>query len=354
MTEKSAEHFIPGEDELDTEQSVINFNVNDANIAKAKEEFKDVDAYKDMDAAKKAKKVLTKMRTTLAEEHKKEKAEALAHGRRLDAEKNRLLVLIAEVEDPISKQITDIKNAEAMKEEDRKAAISAHMDRLGSYAADRHDLNIEQIKEHRANLAKEPLTEEIYQEFLAEAKMVHEEADTKLRIVLQREEEAEDEREKLRKGAEDQAAQQRKLDEQQAGLEAQAEAQRREQEKKDAAARAEQKEKDDARQKELDKQAKEQAAAQKVINDENVRIAQEQADKEAAELKAQADADAEEKRRAAAPDVDKLESLAKALEAIRDTRTTMQTEAGSYAMIQASDDLTATVATIRRLIEEMK
>jgi len=116
MTEKSAEDFIPGQDELDSPGTLINFNVNDVRIAEVKEEFKAIDAAVDMDAAKGAKKVLVKMRSTLADAHKEQKAEALAHGQKLDTEKRRLLALIAEVEDPISKQITDIKEAAARKE----------------------------------------------------------------------------------------------------------------------------------------------------------------------------------------------------------------------------------------------
>ena len=51
--------FIPddGEDMEEKVQPVINFNINDKRIAEAKEEFKDIDAAKDLKGAKAAKQV---------------------------------------------------------------------------------------------------------------------------------------------------------------------------------------------------------------------------------------------------------------------------------------------------------
>ena len=341
-------------DPAELQQPVINFNINDAAIALVKEKFKDVDAGKDMDEAKAAKKVLTKMRTTLAEAHKEQKAESLAYGRMLDAEKNRLLELIAEVEYPIKKQIADIVNAAALAEDIRKGTIMGHMDRLASYALDRHDLNVEQIKERRANLAKEPLTEEIYEGFLAEAKMAHEEADTKLRIVLQRELDADIEREKQAKIAEENAARQKELDKQQAGLDAQAEAQRREQEKIAKDNREKQAKEDAERQAELDKQAVEQAAKQKKIDDENARLAQEKADKEEADRKAVEEEVARKTKLERAPDRKKLLLYASDIEQLVDTGPVMQSQEGANTLIFACEQLTEVADTVRKCVEEMK
>ncbi len=344
--DQAGDSFIPLDEEIpqtEAKQKVINFNVNDKRIAEAKELYKDVDANKDMDEAKAAKQVLTKMRTTLAEAHKEQKAESLEYGRTLDAEKNRLLALIAEIEDPIKQQIDRIKNAEIEAEEERVSIISEHLTRLESYALDRHDLNVEQIKERRANLAKEPLTEDRYQELLPQAKMAHEESDTKLRIVLQRELDAEATKAEQDKIAEDNAAKQKELDERQAGLDAQAESQRREQEQAAEDAAAEQKKKDDARQAELDKQAEENAAEQRRLDDIKA--------EEDRKVKAAEEAAADLLR---APDRDKLLHFARSLEELLGDKPVMESQEGANTMLFIEGQVIELAETIRKCVEEMK
>jgi len=351
MTENSENQTHEDYIELDQEQSpepeatrdVINFNVNDQRIAEVKEEFKDVDAYKDMDEAKAAKKVLTKMRTTLAEAHKEQKAESLAYGRKLDGEKNRLLELIAEVEDPISTQITAIKNAAIIKEEARVGEIMGHIERLQSYSLDRHDLNVAQIKERRLNLAAEPLTEEIYQEMLGEAKMAHEEADSKLRIVLQRELDAIEEKEKQDKIAAENAERQKKLDDRQTKMDAEEADRKKKQEERDATARKEQEEKDAERQAELDEQAEDQRKEQKRLDD----IAE-------ADLKQQEVEDEAAAARARAPDRDKLLDYANTIDQLVKVKPTMESQEGANTMLFATSHLIELAETIRKCVEEMK
>lgn len=344
MTENA--EFIPGLDDLEDvqdEKQLIDFNVNDANIALAAEEFKDVDAYKDIEAAKAAKKVLTKMRTTLAEAHKEQKAGALAYGRKLDGEKNRLLAAITAIEGPISKQLTDIKNEALIKEEARVAAIMEHIERLQSYSLERHDLDLEQIKERRANLAAEVFEADRYQEFLGDAKMAAEEADTKLRIVLQRELDAVEEREKLAVQQKEMAEQQEAMDKQQATMDAQAAATKADQDRRDEEAAAEQKAKDDERQAELNKQAEEQAAAQKVLDDE--------AAEKVRAAKAEEDAAAE---LAKAPDRDKLRDFATQIDKLIHDKPTMESQEGANTMLFAVGELITIVETVRECVEEMK
>jgi len=350
--ETSGEYIPTDEEPVETE--VINFNINDANIAEAAEAFRDVDAYKDLDGAKKAKKFLTKMRTTLSEAHKEEKAEALAHGRRLDAEKNRLLASIGEIEDPITADLKAIKEKAENEEAERVEAIEGHLARLESYSLDRHDLTVDQIKERRANLAQEPLTEEIYQEKLDTARRVHEESDSKLRIVLIREEEAVKEREEQARIAEENAARQKELDKRQAEMDA-ADAERQaEQDAKDAEAREEQNRKDAERQAELDAQAKEQAAEKKELDDEKERI--EQQEQKAIDDKAADDAAEAERVAAAAraPDRDKLLLFAESLDGAVVNAPIMQSEAGANTMRFAAEQLTELADTVRKCVEEMK
>lgn len=340
MTTENAE-FIPGDEEQPT--AIIDFNVNDARIAEAAEQFKDVDAYQDLDEAKAAKKILTKMRTTLAAAHKEQKAESLAYGRRLDGEKNRLLALIAEIEDPITTQLDDIKNAEKRKEEERLAAIQTHLDRLASYALDRHDLSIEQLQERLENLEQETFEEERYQEKLDAAKVVAHDSKSKLTICLLREEENQKQLEEIARTKKKQEEAQRKLDEQQKELDRLAEEQRKAQEEEARKAREEQERKDAERQAELDRQAEEQAERQRKLDE--------------AEAAKRAEQEAEEAREAElmkAPDRDKLTDFAANLDALNERRPQMQSQEGMNTMLHVSMQIERLVKTIRDCVEEMK
>lgn len=275
-----------------TDKQVINFNINDQRIAKAKEEFKGIDAYKDLDAAKKAKSVLTKMRTTLNEAHKIQKADALEVCQKLDAEKRRLLGLIAEIEDPIKKQLDEIKNAEAKAEQDRLDKIEAAMQSLVAYSADRFDLSIDQLKERIDSLEREEINESRFAESVDTAVAYKDESLMKLRICLKKAEFDAEER-----------AKQAKIAEENARKEAELQAEREAFEKEKRAERAKQQAAEDAR---LAKELEKLAAERKAIEEENARIAKEKAAKEAQEA-----AEAAEKRALElAPDTEKLERLA--------------------------------------------
>lgn len=304
---------------------VITWDINKARIADAAETFKDIDAYVDLDAAKKAKKVLTKMRTKLAEDHKETKAEALAFGRKVDAKKNEYLGLIKEIEDPISDQLTEIKEKAEREKQDRVDAITARIQSLSDYAEGRHSLTIDEMKQRRENLMAEDLTTDegiaIYEEFLEQATMARDEAELKLRLAIDREttrlkEEAEQaeqraENERRQKELDDRQAQ---MDQEEADRNAKQDAEDAErkaaQKVIDDAAAAEQKEKDDKRQAELDKQAEQQRVENERIATENARLAKEKADKEESDRQEQEEREAAERALRLAPDTDKLEAWA--------------------------------------------
>lgn len=334
-------------------QEVINLNINDARIAEAKEKFKEIDAYVDLEAAKKAKKVLIKMRTTLAEAHKIQKAESLAFGRRLDGEKNRLLVLIAEVEDPISEQLTEIKEKAEREEADRVEKINNEIERIKAFANDRHDLTVEQLEERRATLATIEVSEETFDELTDQAQTFKDEADAKLRIALVNEQERVAEAEKLEAQREEQAAQQKKLDKRQAKMDEEEAERKAKQEERDREKREEQECLNAERQAELDKQAEEQAAAQKKIDDENARLAQEKADKEETERKAREQAEADELAALQAPDIEKLERFAALLDDAK-IQLPLETDAAKRVMALAFEKLQATIDYIRSETEKLK
>jgi hypothetical protein len=321
------------------ENRVIVFNVNDAAIAEIKEDLGEVDAYKDLAGAKAAKKTLTKMRTTLGEAHKGAKADALAYGRRCDAEKNRLLSLIAEIEDPISTQLDEIKNAEAREEEQRLAKIMEGIEQIQAFALDRHDLTFDQLNERLDTLLGLKVDPDFYAEHTEDAENAKEVSESKLRIAIMNEQTRLEE--KARQDAVEK--ENKELRDRLAKSEAEQATKDAAQKVIDDAAAAEQKEKDDARQKDLDEQAEKQREAQKVIDDD-AREKQEAADKEkAAKIAA-----------IQAPDVEKLELYVADIKTLINNKPTMQVEETNEIMLSAVASLIAVANYIETKAGELK
>lgn len=330
---------VPDDNEQDTlEKLVVIFNINDASIAEIKEDLGAVDAYKDLDHAKAAKKSLTKMRTTLADAHKDAKADALAYGRRCDAEKNRLLVLIAEIEDPITEQLDEIKNAATKLEEARVTKIMEGIEQIQAFALDRHELTFDQLNERLDTLLGHKIDPEFFAEHTEDAENAKEVSESKLRIAIMNEEtrlkEAAEKEELARKNKELQD----KVDKQE-----EENAERAKADKKVADADSVlRKIKDDERQAELDKQAEEQAAAQKILDDDAAAKAQQEADDEAAELAA-----------IQAPDKEKLTLFAQAIDHLVGVKPTLQSDAGNAILLDAVASLLQTKNYIETKREEL-
>ena len=338
MTNENQES-TPVDNEQETiENMVVAFSINDAAIAEIKEDLGEVDAYKDLDHAKVAKKTLTKMRTTLGEAHKEAKADALAYGRRCDAEKNRLLELIAEIEDPITLQLDAIKSAEAREEQQRIDKIMEGIEQIQAFALDRHDLTFDQLNERLDTLLALKVDPDFYAELTQDAENAKEVSESKLRIALMNEE--------ARLKEVEAQEQTRKENEELKEKLAKSEAENAE---RDAAAKkvadeaaAEQKIKDDARQAELDKQAEEQAAAQKILDDEAAAKVQQEADDQAAALAA-----------IQAPDKEKLTLFAQAIDHLVGVKPTLQSDAGNAIMLDAVSSLLQVKSYIETKREEL-
>ncbi len=329
----------PVDDDQETiENMVVAFSINDAAIAEIKEDLGEVDAYKDLDHAKVAKKTLTKMRTTLGEAHKEAKADALAYGRRCDAEKNRLLELIAEIEDPITLQLDAIKSAEAREEQQRIDKIMEGIEQIQAFALDRHDLTFDQLNERLDTLLALKVDPDFYAELTQDAENAKEVSESKLRIALMNEE--------ARLKEVEAQEQTRKENEELKEKLAKSEAENAE---RDAAAKkvadeaaAEQKIKDDARQKELDEQAESQRAAQKILDDEAAAKVQQEADDQAAALVA-----------IQAPDKEKLTLFAQAIDHLVGVKPTLQSDAGNAIMLDAVSSLLQVKSYIETKREEL-
>lgn len=306
-----------------TEQNVIAWNINDQRIAEAKEEFKDVDASKDLPGAKKAKKALTKMRTQLTEAHKEAKAEALAFGRTLDSEKNRLLADIKLIEDPISDALDEIKNREAREEGARIEIINNALENIQSFAAQRHDMDLDELQAAQKALNELQISEPVYQEFFEAAENYKEDGQIKLRIAISRETDRIKEERKQEQIRIDNEERQAALDAQQKAIDDQNAEIKANQDRLDQLAR-------DKAAEELEDERKAQAEEQRLIDEENARERKRQAkeqknidDENAAILERRLAEEAEQsaKDEAArklrlAPDSDKLERLAKEIEEI--------------------------------------
>ena len=320
---------------MDNENStfapVIEFSVNDARIAEVGEEFKDIDAYKDLDEAKAAKKTLTKMRTTLGEAHKEAKAEALAYGRRCDAEKNRLLDLIRDIEDPITEQLNEIRDAEKKAEEERVAAIMGHIERIQAFALDRHDMTLEQLNERLDTLLKEPITEERYQELAEDAVNAKEVAESKLRIAIMNEEKRLEEEAEKKRIEEENRELREKLEKQE----------------------AEQKEREEKERKEREAQAEEDRKAREKAEAEADALRKEAEERERKEREEREAEEAKQVAALQAPDKVKLNTFADAIGHLISVKPTLQSDAGNQILLDAVASLVSVEEYVKKQSEEL-
>lgn len=336
------------------ETHVIEWDVNEAAIAEMAEQCKDVDAYKDLDNAKAAKKALSKMRTTLGAAHKATKADALAFGRAVDAKKNDYLAQIRAIEDPITEQLDAIKNLAAVKESERLYAIEFQLDRLRAFANDRHSLEIEQLQARIADLTAEPVNPDIYQEMFDTAELTKEDGLMKLRITLQNEKERIEAEAKQAEVAAENARKQKELDDRQAKMDAEDAERQAVRDAKDKERLANEYARNAEIKAEQERVAEEQAAAQKVIDDENKRIADEQTALANETYRRAAEAEAERVAAEQAPDREKLLFFANLVDSLIGAKPELATDPAADIMLNAIAMLIEVAYDIRKQTEEMK
>ena len=338
----------------ETSSHVIAWDINKQAIAEVAEDLKDIDAYQDLDAAKAAKKTLSKMRTALGVAHKETKAEALAFGRKVDAKKNEYLALIKEIEDPITAQLDEIKNAEAKAEEERVQIRMTEIERIQAYSLDRHDLDLDQLEERLKNLREQECDVEHMMEWADDWDLAKQEADLKLRLSIDRERTRIEEERKQQEIAEENARKQKELDDRQAAMDLEEAERKAIQDKADQERREKEDKEARERQEEQDKIAEEQAAAQKKIDDENARLAQEKADKERREQAEAAAIEFAARALEQAPDREKLLTYADSVDELIKNKPTLATDAANDVLLQAVAMLIEVAYDIRQQTEEMK
>jgi hypothetical protein len=327
----------------ENQTQVISWDINKAAIAEVAEDLKDIDAYRDLKGAKAAKKTLTKMRTALGEAHKETKAEALAFGRLVDAKKNEYLALIREIEDPITAQLDEIKNAEAKAEEERVQIRMTEIERIQAYSLDRHDLDLDQLEERLKNLREQECDVEHMMEWADDWDLAKQEADLKLRLSIDRERTRIEEERKQQEIAEENARKQKELDDRQAAMDLEEAERKAIQDKADQERREKEDKEARERQEELDAQQVAIDEQQKELDD----IAREEERKKAKE-------EAEALALAQAPDRDKLLLFANAVDHLIGVKPTLDTDAGNEILLNATAMLIEVAHDIRTSTEEMK
>lgn len=329
MTNEIPTDYDSGDAVATPAKHVIEYNITDAALTELAERHKDVDAHKDYDTAKLAAKECQQLRKGLEEKRVELKKDALEYGRAVDGEANRIKAAIAKVEDPIKEQITEIDNAEKIKEEQRLATLEAQLAVLRAYGTETDGKTLAELQVWQEDLAAVEITEEIFQEVREQAIGAKAESESRLRIAIGHKQAAEEEAAKLEQQAKEQAEQQEKLDAQQAEIEEGQRKLREAQEAADTKAREEQEAKDAERQKELDEKQAE-------IDKQNAeREEQEKQEREKAEAEA-----AEARELQLAPDKEKLERLANIIEA---------TELPAVASQQAEDVLTYVKSEVKAI-----
>lgn len=317
MSKEMPQDYDGGDAIAPAPKHVIEYNITDAALAELAEKHKDVDAAKDYDTAKLAAKECQQLRKGLEDKRVELKADALAYGRAVDGEANRIKAAIVKVEDPIKEGIKAIDDAEKIKEQARVEEIESQLAVLRAYGQDTDGRTLAELQDWQDKLNEYEITEEEFQEFREQAVGAKAESESRLRIAISRRQAAEEEAAKLEEQRKAQAEQQEKLDAQQAEIEAGQQKLREEQQAADAKAKAEQDAKDAERQAELDAQQAEIDAAQ-AERDEKEKQEREKAEAEAAAARALE----------LAPDKEKLERLANIIEA---------TELPAVASQQAED-----------------
>ena len=156
---------------MSDDTDVIEYGITDVALADLKERLTGIDATNDYPLAKTSLKECQQLRKKLTESHKEKKAKALAFGRRLDAEKNRIMGKIKEVEDPIRETKDAVDQAAERKEASRIAEIQVRIDEINGLGDGLFGLEVQDLIARLDRLSEIEINE--FDEFFHEAKAAH-------------------------------------------------------------------------------------------------------------------------------------------------------------------------------------
>ena len=277
------------------ETQVVEYNVTDAAIAEMKDMYMgllitDLDDKEQYDAVHKAHMVVRGKRIEVDKKRKELKADALAWGKKVQTEANRIFALIEPIESHLKGEKQKVKDEEERLEKERIADIQEKLDSIRKFDANFYHATSHELKSIIETIESIEITPEIFFEFTTEAN------ELKQRVLIStcqalEDREKRDKEEAERKAQEEQLARERAaLEKAKAERESEeaklAEERRKIQEEKDrieAEKRAEQERKD---REEFERQAKIKAEAEaKAVAEraEQERIAREEAEKAEAE-----------------------------------------------------------------------
>ncbi|MEE9158950.1 MAG: hypothetical protein V3U60_11250 [Gammaproteobacteria bacterium] len=318
---------------------VIEFGITDTALAELKERLIGVDAADDYDLAKTALKECQQLRKKLTESHKEKKAKALAFGRGLDTEKNRIMGKIKEVEDPIKETKDAIDKEAERKEVSRIAEIRV---RIGEIQSLGDDLFARDIKDMEARLARlsEIDVDQSFDEFFHEAKSEHSSSTTTLKSAIMERKARAAEAEALDRQREKQEAESARLEAFRTEQEDEA---RKLREKQDAIEKRQREEQQEI--------ARKQKEEQDRIDTERRELEQRQADEAEAEARDRAEAEAAEKAERLKPDTEKLLMLAVAIEDM--TMPTVKSDEAQFVIAETRESLAMVANELRRSTKEL-
>lgn len=163
---------------------IVAYSKTEAGLAALREKYAgavfDVRTAPGLAIARAARGELRGLRVTLEETRVKEKAESIAYGRRLDAEAKRITEAIKELEDPIAAQVQAEDNRKDVERQarekadaERRTTIQKRIEWIRLAPTEWTGKPAAELDEFLAKFAALPLTDELYSEYLDNAKTTH-------------------------------------------------------------------------------------------------------------------------------------------------------------------------------------
>jgi len=334
----------------DKETQIIEYGITDAALADLKDRLTGIDATENYDLAKTSLKECQQLRKKLTDAHKEKKSDALAFGRRLDTEKNRIMGKIKEVEDPI-KETKDAVDQEAeRKETARIEDFKARIDDIRSLGSELSGMSVADLEAQFTRLSEIDINES-FEEYLRLAKSEYAVSNTNLNNAINTAKAVVAEAERLEKQRKEQETENARLEvirkEQEETSrklhEKQDEINRRQREEQEAIARKQEQEQariDDERRELEQRQAKEKAEKERIAREQAKSEERDRAEKEAAKKAARLQ-----------PDTEKLSTLVDLIEATE--MPDVKSDEAQLIIAETRESLTTVASDLRRSIKEL-
>jgi len=334
---------------MSNQTEVIEYGITDVALAELGERLNGVDARQDYALAKTSLKECQQLRKKLTDAHKEKKADALAFGRRLDVEKNRIMNKIVAVEEPIKESKDAVDKEAERKEAARIQAFTNTIDEIESLGEALYDADIGELTDRLARLQEFKI--EGFDEYFPKAKATHNRVSEAITGAINAAKLAAVEAEKLEAQRVEQQAEADRLSKIAKDQEAAAKKLRKEQEEIDRKKREELEaiaEAQRQRQEKIDREERELNERKAAEEAEKARLEQEAKDTEERERLERAAAERAEQLK---PDKDRLSSLADAIEFIN--APDVKSNEAQFVIAETRESLVMVAIELRRRIKEL-